>query len=391
MAKKTAIIIPTYGKRADHMLLRLLLSIRNLEEKDFIVIILNNTIDVKQHKITEKKIKGIIEKYKNCFEVVHVGYKELGKLYEYLHKEGFADFIDYVNLKGYSNFRNLGLIVANILGIDIVIFLDDDEVILDKNFLKLAREYVGKGHNKKRIGGIAGYYVNKNGSYLLPEYDLKKQWWIRLWNKPKYMNKAFRIIENENRLNETSFAFAGNIVLHRNMFRNVLFDPYIQRGEDVDLLINAKYLGYVFLLDNKLRIKHLPPGKTNSDVWLEIRKDAYRFIYEREKVLGLIKEGKLEKNIIKSLDPYPGYFIRKDVQLRLVITCLLLGIRVLFLGKFKDAIEHFRNIKIAIIDAKEYAIKNSGKYKRLQRGWASLMGSIDKDKYLKECLNNKYE
>lgn len=391
MVKKTTIIIPTYDKRieTDNTLPNLLESIKNLKERDFNVIILNNTINIGYHKKIEVKINNIIKPFKKDFKITQIGYKDLEKLYNYFHKNNYPDFIDHIHLKGYSNFRNLGLIIANIMGTDIVIFLDDDEIIEDKDFLKKAREFIGKSYKRKFIGGIAGYYINKDGSYTLPRYKLKKQWWSIFWNKPKHMNKAFKIIGSRKRLNETSFAFAGNMVLHKKMFRKVPFDPYIQRGEDIDLLINAKYLGYTFLLDNKLGIKHLPPTKTRSDVWLGIRRDAYRFVYKRRKVLDLIKDKKLEKDVIKSLCPYPGYFIRKDIYLRLIITSFLLGLNVFLLGKFKDASEHFKNIKISLIDANKYAIKNSKKYFKLQKRWAILMANICKDKYLKKHFNDK--
>lgn len=391
MVKKTTIIIPTYGKRieTDNTLPHLLESIKDLKERDFNVIILNNTINIKHHKKIEIKINDIIKPFKKYFKIAQIGYKDLEKLYDYFHKNNYLDFTDHIHLRGYSNFRNLGLIIANITGTDIVIFLDDDEVIEDKDFLKKAREFIGKRHKKKFIGGIAGYYINKDGSHILPEYELKKHWWGIFWNKPKHMNEAFKIIGSRKRLNETSFAFAGNIVLHKKMFREVPFDPYIQRGEDIDLLINAKYMGYAFLLDNKLGIKHLPPAKTHSDMWLEIRRDAYRFIYKRKKILDLIKDKRLGGNVIKSLDPYPGYFIRRDIYLRLIITSFLLGLSILLLGKFKDSLEHFKNIKISLIDANKHAIKNSKKYFELQKKWAGLMSNIYKDKYLKEYFNNK--
>ena len=40
-----------------------------------------------------------------------------------------------IGLSGYSAIRNLGLVLANILGFDSIVFIDDDEVIDDASFL----------------------------------------------------------------------------------------------------------------------------------------------------------------------------------------------------------------------------------------------------------------
>ena len=42
------------------------------------------------------------------------------------------------SLSGYGAIRNLGLLVANVLGFDAVVFLDDDEVVDDPEFLTKA-------------------------------------------------------------------------------------------------------------------------------------------------------------------------------------------------------------------------------------------------------------
>lgn len=205
------------------------------------------------------------------------------------------------------------------------------------------------------------------------------------------MNKAFEIIGSKKRLNETTFALGGNLVLHKKMFQLVPFDPFIHRGEDMDLLINAKCLGFAFLLDNQLGIKHYPPPKSHSDIWMEMRRDAYRFIYKRKKILHLIKDNKLEPDIIKLLDPYPGYFLKKDIYLKLVITSFLLGLKSIFKLKFKNSIEHFRNIKISLIDANKYANENCRNYFQLQEKWSKLMSSIVKDKVLVKYFNDKFK
>ena len=65
------------------------------------------------------------------------------------------------SLSGYGAIRNLGLLVADTLGFDAVVFLDDDEVVDDPDFLQRAVYGLGK-LTKKGIPILAktGYYLS---------------------------------------------------------------------------------------------------------------------------------------------------------------------------------------------------------------------------------------
>lgn len=384
------IIIPTYKKRIEshNLLPELLESIKSSNRKNFNVIILNNTPNKKSSKKIEIKINAILKPYKKFLKLNILGYKELNLLYEYFRSHEYYNFSKYIHFNDYSAFRNIGLLAAQIIDSPIVIFIDDDEIIKDKDFLKKATEFVGKTYKGKFIGGITGYYINPDGSHMLHKNN---HWWAIFWNKGKYMNRAFKIIENKKRLNETTFALGGVLVLHRDMFRKVLFDPFIQRGEDMDILINAKCHGFAFLLDNQLGINHFPQPKSHSKIWMEIRKDTYRFIYKRKKILQLIKDKKLEANFIDSLDPYPGQFLKPSIYMKLILTSFLKGLHSIFNLKFRDAMENFKNIKISLIEANIYANKNCRNYFQLQEKWSKLMSSIVKDKALVKYFNDKFK
>ena len=72
------------------------------------------------------------------------------------------------------------------------------------------------------------------------------------------------------------------MVVHREVFTHIPFDPNITRGEDIDFLINVRMFGYKFFLDNTLSIKHLPPPKPHQ-VWKQQRQDIYRFVVREGK------------------------------------------------------------------------------------------------------------
>ena len=387
------IVMATYGERlesSENMLPEILESIKALGEKNFRMVVINNTIDPEYRKRVEKKIDAAIAPFNKHFKVSQFSCEDLQKLHRYFLSHGYEDFIETMQFGNYSNFRNMGLMVANIIDSSIVVFIDDDELIEDKLFLKKARQFIGKTYKGKFLGGIAGYYINRDGSYLLPKNSIR-QWWNVFWRKNRHMNKAFKIIGNKKRLNETSFAFGGNLVLHKKMFRRVPFDPYILRGEDIDLLISAKAYGFAFLLDNQLGIKHFPPKRTHGEWSTDMRRDAYRFIYERKKIGELVKEKKLQPKIIEALDPYPGRFLRKTIYLKLIATSFLLAVDAIIKFELRWAVEHFRNIKIALVDAEKYAVENSRKYLDFQKRWVTLMQEIAGDKQTVKYFKDKFE
>ena len=63
------------------------------------------------------------------------------------------------------------------------------------------------------------------------------------------------------------------MILHRELFECVPFDPLVTRGEDVDYLINSRMFGFSFFLDNTLSIKHLPQPKSHPQ-WKRLREDC---------------------------------------------------------------------------------------------------------------------
>jgi hypothetical protein len=386
------IVVPTYGKKIENnnTLPDLLVSLKRLKDKNFRVIVLNDTVDPVYHKKIKTKINEIIEPYNEYFKITQISYKDLRKLHRYFNFNGFKLLAEEINFKNYSGFRNLGLIISHLIKSDIVVFLDDDEVVEDKLFLKKAQEFVGKKYNGKLIGGITGYYINRDGAYTYPTKKFGDSWWDFFWRKDKYMNDSFKIIGNKKRLNETNFALGGNMVLHRKMFEVVPFDTFIERGEDIDLLINAKFLGYEFLLDNKLGVRHYPTINTHAEHWAELRKDSYRFLYQRRKLSELIKDGKFDEGILDFLCPYPGHFLKDRIYLKLILTDILLYFDAIIRLRFKDSFQHLKNIKITLVDVNKYANENARSYYGLQKVWVKMMSKIKKDRELVKYFNDKF-
>jgi hypothetical protein len=256
---------------------------------------------------------------------------------------------------------------------DVVVFIDNDEIIEDPHYLKVACEYLNQRWNGTLVSGKGGFYVNSNGMILLPSQYL---WWRFLWNKTKWMNRVWeKILSSKNRLVPSPMLLGGNLVIHRHLFRSVPFDPYIPRGEDTDYLINASQLGYCLLFDKLLRIKHLHPERTKIYFHEELKGDIERFIYEREKIRG---------SLDVDLDPYPGYFLKWTLYPKVILTSLFLSLDYLGRGEWKRATECIANLSLIFKEGKGGWLK----YLKFRGDWEMAMGKIQKegmDEFLESC------
>ena len=276
------------------------------------------------------------------------GPSQLRRIYDLLIEQGRDEFAELLQLKGYSNVRNLCMFIPHVLGSDAAVLIDDDEVFEDPNFMSKAGEFVGRRANGKMADAVAGYYLQPDG-----DYHLKKAFrpWMEFWDQFERMNEAFdTIIGTGPRLKQTPFVFGGNMVVHRNLFTQVPFDPHVRRGEDIDFLINARMFGFPFFLDDQLSIKHLPPPKTHP-VWMRLREDIYRFVYERAKIQSQKEEQGMTRVLPEELDPYPGCFLKGDLEEKIEKACKLLSLEYLGQGDRRGAEEALRNIELARTDA----------------------------------------
>ncbi|RJS77971.1 hypothetical protein CW667_01805 [Candidatus Bathyarchaeota archaeon] len=349
----------------------------DMPKKSTIITVITAVTHQALEKKAEEKVKRILNSYESDFNVKQFSASTLKKI-----ETEEKSLSKLLSLYGYSNVRNLGLATAQILNSDIIVFLDDDVIVNDREYFRKATEFIGKHIEKQLVGGIAGYYVNKDGNYYL-DVD-RKAWWRTGWPKEEKMNLAFKVIESKRRLVETTFAFGGNMVLHRKMFEKIPFDPYITRGEDMDLLVNAKMLGFKFLLDTKLKVVHLP-GK-GKKLWTEMQQDLYRFLYMREKILSQKYVKNIRKLPISCLEPYPGYFLRATMPIKFALSSGLNSLHSFRKGgceSFRAFTRNLMHIPLAIKFAKEHALN----YFKFQKKWAEIMPKLRECKKLKRILD----
>lgn len=355
---------------------RAIQSVGILKDKDFQLVILAVATAEDIASQVENKVESIISSGSPAagVKVSLFGNSHLAQIHNLLVSEGKEEFVDLLQLRGYSNIRNLCMFIPHILGSDVALLIDDDEVFEDPSFIRKAKELIGKDNGGETVNAVAGYYLQPDGDYRLKK-EIRP--WMKYWDQFERMNEAFnKFIGTEPRWKEVPFVFGGNMIIHRNLFTVVPFDPYVPRGEDIDFLINAKMFGFKFFLDNQLSIKHLPPPKTHP-VWMRLREDIYRFVYERTKIENQKEIKRMNRVYPEEFDPYPGCFLKNDLEEKIEKSCRLLSEEYGTQGDTQGNEEALKNIELARTDA----LPKYDPFQRLcemQKRWQALMNYTSK-------------
>jgi len=355
-------------------LLRALKSLKILDFKDFEVVVIAVPTSETIADAVEEKVSGIIQEAKREVEVpIHLfGPSHLRKIHDELEREGKGDLIDLLQLRGYSNVRNLCVFVPHLLGKTVAILIDDDEVFEDPRFMDKALESVGGTIDGGPVYAVAGYYLQPDGGYLVKKAH---EPWMEHWDQMDRMNEAFeKFIGRPPRFKVTPFVFGGNMVIHRELFMKIPFDPLVPRGEDIDYLINARMFGFKFYLDNTLSIKHLPPPKTHP-VWRRLREDVFRFLFEREK----IRRQKAIEGMVRvqpeEFDPYPGAFLKDDLEEKVEKASAVLSEMYRKQGDPEGAEESLKTVSL-MREAMKSGADPFDDFIRLQGKWERLMAFV---------------
>jgi CRP-like cAMP-binding protein len=382
---RIVVVIPTYWAREkkdmwregdavyDHptpidgeeTLSRTLESMKILNNKNFKLVIPICTTHSDVNARAKERVKQIVENVGLTVETYLFDETSLSKV-EMIIDNPVTDFL---NIRGYSNVRNICLFIGHIMSSDISILIDDDEVFEDADFIDKSITHVGKRIYGRSVYGVAGFYLNKYDEFY---DDVEIVPWMTYWNRFGSKSKAFdKIIRCDPRLKVTPFAFGGLMVLHKNLYRVVPFDSGITRGEDIDYLINAKMFGFDFFLDNQLSIKHLPPKK-HHPIWKRLREDLYRFLYEQAKIRSQYEVINMTQVSENEFDPYPGEFFKEDLEDKIFKTNILLALDYLSHGNVEGCQESLKNIYLSKYEAKpkEDPFTN---YRTKQKSWTTLM------------------
>ena len=395
---RKVVVIPTYWARRsdegwqegdavyDHptplddegTLLRTLESMQLLKYKDFKLVLLICPTTPEIADEAEKRVIEIVNASKLKAETYIFTVGDLARIAEIVYEtDAQQRTAPLLTMMGYANVRNMCLLCSDILAADAAILIDDDEVFEKADWVEKSVEFLGKRIYGDVVYGMAGYYINKFDQYY---DDVKSESWMTYWDRFGSKAKAFdEIIGCPPRIKRTPFAFGGAMVLHRDLFQSVPFDPHITRGEDIDYLINSRMYGFSFFLDNTLSIKHLPVPKKHPQ-WKRIREDIYRFVYERAKITSQYKTGNMVIVTPEDFDPYPGEFLREDLDEKIFRSNMMLAADYMLQNDTEGCAESLNNISISRKDAKP-GFDPFSRYRLNQKLWEQISESVALKRY----------
>jgi len=395
---RKVVLIPTYWSREkkvgwregdavyDHptplddkgTLARTLESMKKLAVKDFKLVLLICPTSPEVADEAEKRVMEIVSQVDLKAETYLFTISDLARMTEIifetdtLHRTG-----SLLTMYGYANVRNMCLLCADVLSADAAILIDDDEIFEKADWVERSVEFLGKRIYGDVVYGMAGYYINKYDQYY---DDVKTESWMTYWDRFGTKTKAFdEIIGCSPRVKRTPFAFGGAMIIHRDMFQSVPFDPHITRGEDIDYVINSRMYGFSFFLDNTLSIKHLPVPKKHPQ-WKRIREDIYRFVYEKAKITSQYKTGNMVVVTPEDFDPYPGEFLRDDLDEKIFRSNMMLAADYMMKGDAEGCAESLNNISISRKEAKPNFDAFS-RYRLNQKLWEQISAIVSQQRY----------
>ena len=395
---RKVVLIPTYWSREkaegwregdavyDHptpidengTLARTLESMKPLENKDFKLVLLICPTAPEVEAPAEKRVVEIVREVNLMAETYIFTVSDLKRVAEIIFETDTQRRTEpLLTMSGYANVRNMCLLCADILAADAAILIDDDEIFEKTDWVERSVEFLGKRIYGDVVYGMAGYYINKYDQYY---DDVKSEPWMTYWDRFGAKAKAFdEIIGCQPRVKRTPFAFGGAMILHRDMFQSVPFDPHITRGEDIDYVINSRMFGFSFFLDNTLSIKHLPVPKKHPQ-WKRIREDIYRFVYEKAKISSQCKKGNMVIVSPEDFDPYPGEFLRDDLDERIFRSNMMLAADYMLKGDAVGCAESLNNISISRKEAKP-SFDAFSRYRMNQKLWVQVSSTVELKRY----------
>lgn len=377
---KATIVVPTYWGRPrgqasmtqdaifDHptpvdgesTLPRLLGSLARLHSPvPFTVCILAAPVVDEIQPLMNRRINKILADFADKLDFVLVEPAALTAFWEVADSVGFPR--RWVTLRNYAGVRNLQLLTSQVLGSDLVVALDDDEVV-EPHYLEIALQ----SYENPEIPGAAGFYEDETGGIFLSEPQASGNLFL---DKAVIINQAARKIQADSRRwVPTAVAFGGNMLFKRDLYTQIGFDPGITRGEDLDYVMNAWLGGYAYFLDKELRITHLPPHHYDTPPYLKLAEDVRRFIYERTK-LRMARSRGVQVPDDGIWMPYPGRFFSPDLERH--------AMQALESTATQEAVAAWGSPEDILNQAEERAMENAPVYFEFASRWPVIMAALE--------------
>ncbi|MBP5313935.1 MAG: hypothetical protein J6Y65_03310, partial [Eggerthellaceae bacterium] len=350
-----ASIISTYDHTtpisAPGELERCLASLRGKPGVNQIIVLVGSEASIEKQALI--KIQNQVAKFPDLHIAVF-GAPEETLIHRRIEQLGNKSLKAEIGLEGYGAIRNFGLLVSLLFGFDAVVFIDDDVVINDEDFMERALYGLGK-LTKSGIPVLAktGFYLNSRGEYLS---DAAMHWYDAHWKTADAFNEWMLNVMEGPRLTRSNRVCGGILAVHKEAFKRVAFDPWVARGEDMDYMLNLRMYGSDMWFDNQWSLTHLPPQISPTAEAIRFRQDAYRWLYEYHKLEYSKSQIDLIQVKAESLAPYPGNMLTPDLPRRIKRTAFL---RSLATG---DAKMYRKISRSAPREAQAYAQRNCSNY-----------------------------
>jgi GT2 family glycosyltransferase len=317
-----------------------------------------------------EKIHGIAASFAKDLNIQVIDAQMVSDLHDQMARRGSDSMIEGIGLRGYGAIRNLGLLAAAVRGFEAVIFIDDDEIVTDPDFVEQALHGLGRLSPKGvPILVKSGYYTDAAGNWRSQQ---KTAWYNRFWSQGELHDQWMAKAMAAARLSPSNVVNGGCMALHQEAFIRISFDAWISRGEDIDYLLNVLMYGGRVWFDNRFNVKHQPP--TAFAEGQRFRQDIYRWVYEFRKLEYAQSQIDLLQVNPRSLDPFPGPFLEKSVSRRALATALLRTI-----GRPRDRQGYLKAALAASRDAQSYALTFCSRYFEFQRLWPRFVSDIKAD------------
>ena len=305
------------------------------------------------------------------FDILVIGQPEIDALHKRLDQFGFGDRRDAVALTSYGAIRNAGLLIAAALGHTEVLFIDDDELIDDRDFIEKGLFGLGK-LTRRGIPVLVktGFYFNRRSRYTA---GYRKQWYNIAWKQDELFDTWMEQAMGGARIKPSQVACGGCLAIHREAWRRVAFDPWIARGEDLDFLLNMRMFGFDVWLDREWSLRHHPPQSENETA--RFRANIYRWIYEQHKISYARTQGDLLPIDPDKLMPYPGAMLKMQISRKLHTTAL---VRSMGMSERSGYLQAMSSCK----DAERYAQRTCGRFFPFLYAWPELVQAVEGDEQL---------
>lgn len=307
-----------------------------------------------------------------------IGKKEAGHIENAISRVMPHVLGETVALRGYGAIKNMGLAVAAVLGHDSVVFIDDDEVVRDPDFLVKAVYGLGSlTRQNLQIVAKTGYYLDAKDR---PYPTLTGEWSEQLWSKAKEFRSLVKKALNGNvRITRANHLCGRCCALHAKAYTKIPFDPYITRGEDLDYVLNLRSAGLDVWFDNQWNLRWQPPQKVASAP-SRFMQDIYRWYYEAEKLKALNARRDLHTVTTQSLMPYPGPWLSEEVKSRVLRTTL----RRLVTGP--NRLKYLTILTRGRYEADKYAAANASRYLSFSMMWEKIIGGLWNNVIIRDAL-----